>query len=322
MLDLFSGIGGFSLAASWTGGIETVAFCEIEPYCQKVLHKHWPDVPIYPDIKQLRGEDIGSVDIVCGGFPCQPFSCAGKQRGKEDDRYLWPEMFRVIQETKPTWVIGENVANFVNMGLDDCVLDLESEGYEVQPFIIPACAVNAPHRRDRVWIVAHTEGRNDRGRSREIQSKNEQQAPERQKEWLAEPCGTSEDVSNADRQGLQARRCEIQAGRSIVSGHDNVAHANNRSGPMRRDGEFSTASQTKRSRGNYRGGTAQYVTGEWWAVEPDVGRVANGIPHRVDRLKGCGNAIVPQVVYPILQGIVDIEKQLRSQAQGRAPRRA
>jgi len=156
MLDLFSGIGGFSLAASWTGQIETVSFCEIEPYCQKVLNKHWPDVPIYPDIKELKGEDIGPVDIVCGGFPCQPFSCAGKRRGKEDDRHLWPEMFRVIQETKPTWVVGENVAGFRNMALDDALADLEGERYEVQTFIIPALSVGAPHLRERIWIMANS----------------------------------------------------------------------------------------------------------------------------------------------------------------------
>jgi len=156
MLDLFSGIGGFSLAAEWTGLIRTVAFCEIEPFCQKVLKKHWPDVSIFSDIKELRGEDIGTVDILTGGFPCQPFSCAGKQRGKEDDRYLWPEMFRIIQETKPTWIIGENVPGLINLALEDCFLDLEAEGYEVQSLIIPACAVNAPHRRDRVWIIAYS----------------------------------------------------------------------------------------------------------------------------------------------------------------------
>jgi DNA (cytosine-5)-methyltransferase 1 len=155
MLDLFSGIGGFSLAASWTNQIKTVAFCEIDPFCQKVLKKHWPDVPIFDDITRLRGDDIGTADIITGGFPCQPFSCAGKRRGKEDDRYLWPEMLRVISEARPAWVIGENVAGFIGMGLDDCVSDLENQGYEVQAFVIPACAVNAPHRRDRVWIVAN-----------------------------------------------------------------------------------------------------------------------------------------------------------------------
>ena len=155
MLSLFSGIGGIDLAAEWAG-IETIAFCEIDPFCQKVLKKHWPDVPIFPDIKELRGEDIGTVDIVAGGFPCQPYSVAGKQGGKEDDRDLWPEMFRVIQETKPTWIVGENVAGFVNMELERTLLDLESEGYETQTLIIPACAVNAKHQRYRTFIVGYS----------------------------------------------------------------------------------------------------------------------------------------------------------------------
>ena len=309
MLDLFSGIGGFSLAASWTGGIETVAFCEIEPYCQKVLHKHWPDVPIYPDIKQLRGEDIGSVDIVCGGFPCQPFSCAGKQRGKEDDRYLWPEMFRVIQETKPTWVIGENVANFVNMGLDDCVLDLEGEGYEVQPFIIPACAINAPHRRDRIWIVGYSKG-NHAQQSKECDAGRKGTVPQENRiGFRSEFSRPSSLMANADRQGLPSGGCCQQTGRGILGGYGDVTNSCS-TGLSIRPG---TAGERAYS---------STPGGDWWAVEPDVGRVAHGVPHRVDRIEGLGNAIVPQAAYPIFQGIVDVEQQLRSQAQGRAPRRA
>jgi len=163
VLDLFSGIGGFSLGLH-RAGMETVAFCEIEPYPQAVLRKNFPGVPIYDDVQtitgeRLRADGIDTIDLVCGGFPCQPFSVAGKQRGKDDHRHLWPEMFRIISEVRPTWVIGENVAGFVSMALCEVSADLESIGYEVQPFIIPACAVNAPHRRDRVWIVANSGGR-------------------------------------------------------------------------------------------------------------------------------------------------------------------
>ncbi len=272
MLDLFSGIGGFSLAASWTGGIETVAFCEIEPYCQKVLHKHWPDVPIYPDIKQLRGEDIGSVDIVCGGFPCQPFSCAGKQRGKEDDRYLWPEMFRVIQETKPTWVIGENVPGLINMALEQCFVDLETEGYEVQPFIIPACGVNAPHRRDRVWILAYSSSQRLSERRHSRQSKATKKT-----EAGVEP---------------EFKRCG-----------ENVAHSESK----RLQREWAEREQITEAYGGEGLSLCGCSYGNQWAVEPDVGRVAHGVPDRIHRLKALGNAIVPQVVYPILQGIVDLE---------------
>ena len=200
-IDLFSGIGGFALAAR-NCGIETIQFVEIDKFCHKVLRKNFPGVPIHEDIKTFtysehNGRHVPEVSrgftetsynnsqgeietgefkrgnrpaicgnlcrkpkerpfLVTGGFPCQPYSCAGKQRGAEDDRALWPEMLRIISEARPTWVIGENVGGFINMGLDSCISDLETEGYTVQPFVIPACAVGAPHRRDRVWIVANS----------------------------------------------------------------------------------------------------------------------------------------------------------------------
>ncbi|SIQ44868.1 DNA cytosine methyltransferase [Paenibacillus macquariensis] len=164
-LSLFSGIGGDSLAAEWAG-MKTVAFCEREPFPQKVLRKHWPDVPIYDDVCTLSADRLKedgiigpgrTIDILSGGFPCQPFSIAGQKKGRDDDRDLWPEMFRIIQEIRPTWVVGENVANFVNMELERTLIDLESEGYETQTFIIPACGVDAKHQRYRTFVVAHTD---------------------------------------------------------------------------------------------------------------------------------------------------------------------
>ena len=156
ILDVCSGIGGFSLGLEATGGFDTVAFCEFDEFCGKVLNKHWPDVPIYKDLKEIGNEPtrlIQEFDLICGGIPCQPFSLAGKQKGKEDDRHLWPYMFKIIKHKKPTWVIVENVGGFVNVALDDVCLDLETEGYATQSFIIPACGVEAPHRRERVWIL-------------------------------------------------------------------------------------------------------------------------------------------------------------------------
>jgi DNA (cytosine-5)-methyltransferase 1 len=152
-LDLFSGIGGFALAAGWAG-FETVGFCDNEPYAQAVLKKHWPNVPIHGDIKTLDGTAYRGVTLLTGGFPCQPFSNAGKRRGKDDDRYLWPQMLRVIQEARPDWIVGENVVGIIGLALDQVCSDLEAEGYEVEPIIIPACGVDAPHRRNRVWIIA------------------------------------------------------------------------------------------------------------------------------------------------------------------------
>lgn len=159
-LSLFSGIGGLDLAAEWAG-FQTVGQCEWADYPTKVLERHWPEVPRWRDIRTLTKESfyektgLRTVDIISGGFPCQPFSVAGKRRGKEDDRYFWPEMLRVIRELWPTWVIGENVPGIINLALDQVLADLEAEGYEVQCFLIPACGVDAPHKRYRVIIVAH-----------------------------------------------------------------------------------------------------------------------------------------------------------------------
>jgi len=156
ILDVCSGIGGFSLGLEATGGFDTVAFCEYDEFCRKVLNKHWPEVPIYKDLKEIGNEPtrlIQEFDLICGGIPCQPFSLAGKQKGKEDDRHLWPYMYEIIKHKKPTWVIVENVGGFVNVALDDVCLDLETEGYATQSFIIPACGVSAPHRRERIWIL-------------------------------------------------------------------------------------------------------------------------------------------------------------------------
>jgi len=162
-IDLFSGIGGFALAAQ-RAGFQTEVFCEKDKFCQKVLKKHWSKIPIIPDIRDPDGTKCREAAILTGGFPCQPFSQAGKRRGKDDDRYLWPEMFRVISEAKPAWVLAENVTGIINMVLDQTLADLESEGYETGTFVIPALSLNAPHRRDRVWIIAHdARGKKSRG---------------------------------------------------------------------------------------------------------------------------------------------------------------
>ena len=160
IVDLFSGIGGFSYAAEQiVGGFETVAFVERDEYCQKVLRKHWHDVPIYSDIRSFNGKEYKDADIVVGGFPCQPWSVAGSQRGSEDDRDLWHEMVRIIEDIRPRWVIGENVSGFVTMpmGLRRSLSDLESIGYKAIPYLIPAAAVDAKHRRMRCWVVAFSE---------------------------------------------------------------------------------------------------------------------------------------------------------------------
>jgi DNA (cytosine-5)-methyltransferase 1 len=153
-LDLFSGIGGFALAAQWAG-IETVAFCEIDDFACKVLNKNFPDVPVHRDIRELDGSLYAGIDLITGGYPCQPFSTAGKRKGADDPRHLWPEMFRVIRQARPTWVVCENVAGHISMGLDAVLADMEGIGYAGQAVVIPACAKDAPHERKRVWIIFH-----------------------------------------------------------------------------------------------------------------------------------------------------------------------
>jgi DNA (cytosine-5)-methyltransferase 1 len=271
-LDLFSGIGGFALAAKWNG-YRTVGFCDNEPYAQAVLKKHWPEVPCHKDIREVRGELYAGVTLLTGGFPCQPFSVAGKQRGKDDNRYLWPEMLRVIQEAKPTWIIGENVAGIVNLALDQVCADLEGQGYEVEPIIVPACAVDAPHRRDRVWIVGHSKlnGLTASKTSGGLLDKSEEQRG-KVKEWESSGAScTSSDVADS----VSERGCCWNS-----------------------EGEYAedVRESSRHSRDNSRGVAT-------WIAEPSVGRVANGIPNRSHRLKGLGNAIVPQVAAEIIRCI-------------------
>ncbi len=219
ILDLCSGIGGFSLGLEATGGFETVAFCEVDEFCCKVLNKHWPGVPIYKDLKELGNDPtriVQEFDLICGGIPCQPFSVAGKQKGKEDDRHLWPYMHEIIKHKKPSWVIVENVGGFVNVALDDVCLDLEAQGYATQSFIIPACSVEAPHRRDRIWILGknieerlekHLEDtRRSLRKGRVEQGKNADEVGQGHADQSERSSSTPRsDVANASIEGLEGR---------------------------------------------------------------------------------------------------------------------
>lgn len=276
-LDLFSGIGGFALAAQsvWQDDYQPIAFCDNEPFCQAVLKKHWPDTPIYEDIKTLDTTKLGPVDLVTGGFPCQPFSSAGKRRGTEDDRYLWPEMLRVIREAAPRWVIGENVGGLVSWNgglvLDQVFADLEAEGYEVWAFVIPAVAVNAPHRRDRIWIIAHT-------RHGARRSQQEQQ---------------------------QEERAEVDAG---SNGSRNPASTNTEISRRKRP-EQST------QHGRHRSFILNWQE-PWPQAAARLCTLDDGLPGGLARprrwrnaaLKAAGNAIVPQVAARIMTGIASISE--------------
>lgn len=252
-LSLFTGIGGLDLAAEWAG-FETVGQCEFADFPTRVLEKHWPAVPRWRDIRTLTKENfyertgLRTIDAISGGFPCQPFSTAGLRRGKDDDRYLWPEMLRVVEALRPTWVVGENVAGIGNMALDDILTDLEAINYSARALMVPAAGVGAPHRRDRFAILANSHRCGD--------------------------CGAIEKKSDAS--------------------------------PTRTDNFLKW--QWYQGGGSAIFGTGWRPGGDQWAIEPSVGRVADGVPNRMDRLKCLGNAVVPQVFFPIFSAIAEIEK--------------
>lgn len=172
-VDLFSGIGGFAIAAQRCG-FQTVCFSEVNNYAKKILNKHWPNIPNVGDIRAADFTPYRGSTLLTGGFPCQPFSVAGKQLAKEDDRYLWPAMLEVIKSVRPTWVIGENVTGIVKLALDEVLSDLEGAGYSAVPFNIPACSVDAHHRRKRIWIVAHSNSAGLEGHSWNEDNLNQQ----------------------------------------------------------------------------------------------------------------------------------------------------
>lgn len=206
-LDLFSGIGGFALACRWNN-IQTVGFVEYEDYPRRVLSRQFPGVPLFGDIHDFDATPFRGVDLLTGGYPCQPFSQAGKRKGKEDDRHLWPEMFRVVTQARPSWVLAENVAGHINLGLDEVLLDLESEGYTCRTVMVPACAKNALHRRDRVWIIAKRNAGNTdsiiEGEIGEIQGR--QSDTESRGVCTAASGESRSDVGNPKGNGLQGCR--------------------------------------------------------------------------------------------------------------------
>jgi DNA (cytosine-5)-methyltransferase 1 len=349
-LDLFSGIGGFALAAEWAFGDVEHVFCDFEPFSQTIIKKHWPNSQIHGDIRQLTADSIGcghvhgelekhstesgeqalsqsstgcgrfEVDILTGGFPCQPFSQAGRRRGTEDDRHLWPQMLRVIRETSPRWVVGENVGGLLtwNEGLvfEQVCTDLENEGYEVQSFVIPAVSVNAPHRRDRVWIVAHAKSDGGGRRPEEVCSENGGQIGELHTESDGADSKTIPDT----RQQHDARNEQgVEANESIGTtrttdtercGEDDTNPERTRR-PRGSDKDTGRLRQPHRHGGNERGDWDK----NWLEVATELCTLDDGLPNGLARprgwrnaaLKGAGNAIVPQVAYQIMLAIKAVE---------------
>ena len=308
VLDLFSGIGGFSLGLE-RAGMRTVAFCEIEPFARRVLAKHWPDVPCYTDVRELTADRLRadgiSVDVICGGFPCQDISTAGKGAGIGGERSgLWKEYARIIGELQPRYVIVENVAALLGRGLDVVLGDLAALGYDAEWNCIPASAVGAPHRRDRIWIVAHPCGERRSGQGyTETTAHNEKRhtaAPERGRHSISSPV-------EPERQTLADTSCGgcnwdwshiPQEGQS--KGRDGSAWDGDRhSDEIQHAAYYASISE----------GIRRGVAVGQWRVEPDVGRVAHGVPAWVDRLRGLGNAVVPQIPEIIGRAILASQKE-------------
>ena len=260
-VSLFSGIGGLDLAAEAAGFI-TVGQCELAEYPYQVLCKHWPDVPKWRNIRDITKESfyeqtgLRAVDLISGGFPCQPFSVAGKHKGKGDDRYLWPEMLRVIRELAPRWVVGENVPGILRIAAADIVQSLECEGYHVVMFAFEAASVGALHRRERVAFVAHADSQRC------------------QEQYISTSKPEKRFSCRTDRTEIVSNNGEQRCNREF-----------------RREDAYKLAQRCR------------------WAAEPRVGRVAHGVPHRVDRLKTLGNAVVPAQFYPVFKAIFETENK-------------
>jgi DNA (cytosine-5)-methyltransferase 1 len=283
--SLFSGIGGFDLAAEWMGW-ENKFHCEWNDFGQKVLKHYWPNAESFNDITKTDFTKYANrIDILTGGFPCQPYSLAGKRKGKEDERHLWPEMLRAIREIQPRWVVGENVFGLINWSdglvFHEVQTDLEAAGYEVWPYVLPACAVNAPHRRDRVWFVAYANGRGNT----------------RLQHQLGEPKtirqGGEDNEKNSESNVAYSLRIRQQG-----------------SGRPKRQGNSKTFGDWKINR--------TFNDGRW-PIEPAVCRRNDGLPKGVDgitfsawakeSIKAYGNAIVPQVALQIFKAIEQYEQQ-------------
>ena len=293
--SLFAGIGGFDLAARWMGW-ETAWFSEIDRYASNVLTKHWPGVPNHGDITKIDFTKVEPVDMLCGGFPCQNISNAGKRAGIGGERSgLWGEYARAIRELRPRYVVVENVAALLGRGLERVLGDLAAVGYDAEWEILSAADVGAPHLRQRVWIVAYPPG--VRCERDHVVSRG----PEASKvsRWMLQPSGSREAV--ADTPNNRQPRPGIAR-----AGWDGSADCRGEVANAYRPGRRSLQGASLIS------GGPTPCDGSWWRVEPDVGRLAHWIPSRVDRLKGLGNAIVPQCAYQIFQAIEAREAQMRA----------
>ena len=325
ILDIFSGIGGFSLGLQRTNGFETVAFCEIDPFCRRVLAKHWPKVPCYDDIRSLTADAlardrIGPIDVICGGFPCQDISFAGRRAGLEGARSgLWGEYRRLIGEIRPRFVVVENVPGLLSLGMGTVLGDLSEIGYNAVWDSIPASAVGAPHQRDRLWIVAYSQriaGELQRKpgdvHGARLEAESGRAGCARQTALSARHGG--ENAAYANGQGQHAVAVDAE----VAGAPQSLANSDNGHEPERTRPAWWRARQRQAIRAQPRrcGQSMSLAGGEglalwqgppgqwpyaatagsrWWDIEPPVDRVADGVPSRVDRLRSLGNAVIPQI---------------------------
>tara|TARA_R110002012_G_scaffold100811_1_gene239608 strand:+ start:906 stop:1814 length:909 start_codon:yes stop_codon:yes gene_type:complete len=294
VLDLFSGIGGFSLGLESTGGFDTVAFCECDKKARLVLDKHWPDVPKYKDVKELTLEQLrtdGIVpDVIVGGFPCQDISGAGKGAGIIGERSgLWSEMFRLIRDVRPSWSIIENVSALRSKGLALVLQDLCEIGYCAEWHCIPASSLGAPHQRDRIWILAYPlrehqaergecENAADEGFERGTVSSRSQVDAKWERSLRGPRCGSRNEVADSNQGGTQNRRVSDGVGRIVVT-----------------EKHLTSAKEASQ-----------------WKTEPAIPRVVDGFPGRVDRLKQLGNAVIPQIPHLIGKAILEREEAMNA----------
>jgi len=348
-VDLCSGIGGFALGFDWAKLSKPVLFCDIEPWSRQILKKHWPDVPIATDVKELANDPNGLIpdcDILTAGYPCQPFSQAGKRRGSEDDRHIWPHIFSIVKTKRPSWCVFENVYGHVTLGLNEVLSDLERESYATRPFVVPACATDAPHRRDRLWIICRNVGNtkhdgsptptvkgsigeaskhNTQGQKKTSQS---ERASEPRNSGGVEKSSRTTDVADTDSlnrgavQEPQRRQKENSIKRQSPSNSSSdVAYTDSKLGETQHQRSVLGKQNTE---GSARGHSDEGLQGNWqWLSEPRMGGMVNGIstwldeprdtprvstkvPNRAKRLKGLGNAIIPQIAMRIGQTIKEV----------------
>jgi DNA (cytosine-5)-methyltransferase 1 len=339
LLDLFSGIGGFSLGLESTGYFQTIAFVEKDKFCRQVLQKNFNNIPIEEDIRNVRGERY-KADIITGGFPCQPFSVAGKRKGTDDDRYLWDETIRVVAECKPRWFIGENVEGLINinngMVLRQVQTDLEEQGFQVQCLVIPASGIGAWHQRKRIWIVAYSDSNRHSNKIRGSSTKEERISQEHRQDHntTRKSSGASsvwetnnQHVPNTNTGFSIRENQEIQTGgNATINGSKDVSNSDSK---LSNGCSSSTRNSTTKFKGmecnqswnwNEIRSKAERCSEQtksresWWQAQSEFCGVPNGISYELDkdrssRIKTLGNSIVPQIARQLGLAIMKAETE-------------